>query len=1072
MPSYTSPDLTKFTSYPQTVRRYLSIAPRNSLFNCLVNGEPPRDATSNGLFRFNYDNASGVSGLTVPGMTVDIGTSLGDRSIGSVRMRSALDATRVAIEEVSYGKVPIEDNHYASIIDEFLPAPKLPRLVGVKNNAGYVNSFTEYHDYADAYNAENTDIQPQANITISNASLRKPTPAGWVDDGQTYRTVTFSAQYSFTMKTSATISTRVWNMKDGTYTVGTSTSNNVTVRFPVGYRIISLTITDSAGTTHTQYMPIWVHDSSYPPITAFRVTSDNRDEGREMAFEVFGADSSADLDVIPKLATICYWEDAAFNGEDPPVEYIDSFLGWSKEESVTIKLHDRSSMTFTVGGIASWLSSFPGFGQKISHASTVNRWFKMQNITIDRMVHYILREYTTALSICNFYISGDTTTVRSEEIKKSDIWNQCVEMAKGNYSSFVADSLNGLWMRQHYSYLELDDRTDVDITMNLSAEHWTDARGLEIGEEYVDKISIVTGTGSYVNGNKNRQIYSKAPGLVPTHSGGTEEAPYQRLLPGGGVSQLKLNALTGHHYARVNNPRGTVTLNLVGNVDGFERAWGEPITLTWSEENIRGLVVNTEEFLITKVSVTHSNEREAAPKKIALTLEQATIGDPGETYTPPGSPPAPSINVPSINFPGINLPTYSPFEWYNTPPAAPKLTVVASQTTTSERMYRLDDTVNERIEWVEFLTACTGQGLRFVSNPFSTLYLGSGSTVSGWWMTTTNFSRVTDVFGTPSVTNDTSHPVTFSTWLNGEDTQIVASRITQNFVMALAYEDLGGGTNFQPYVCRTTDGVNWSYDTFLPSEASSVAGEWRLDMSPHIEGLVYLSGNGYLYESTDYGASWTDITTAGLASSGFTRILHLPYAANPNSRRFYFAVDGIVGIAIGPPAALIDAVTSGNTWYYYDLDNPGSAGLMPWPSVSIYQIAYLTSCDSDPTRMAMIGWHPFNKDDEWVGASTCHTSYLGGKLLTSRNAGKKFSIRQSISDARTIQIASSTPNFLYIFGQQATTLPTPDPDLPNPEEAYIAVSNNFGATIVEGTRNLVDFTSPQTRKIHHIFGSL
>lgn len=1073
MPSYSAPDLVTLRSFPQTVRRYLSVAPRISLFNCQVTGTPPRDAASNGLFRFNYDNASGVSGLTAIGMTVDIGTALGDRSIGSVRMRNALDSTRVAIEEVAFGKVPIEDNHYASIIDEFLPAPKLPRLVGIKNNAGYVNSFTEYHDYGYSYSDQNTNIQPQANITQSNATMRKPTPAGWIDTGQTYRTMTFSSHYSFAMKTSATITSKLWNMKDGTYTVGTSTSTNVTVRFPVGFRIISLTVTDSSGTTHTQYFPVWVHDSSYPPITAFKVTSDNRDEGREMAFEIFGADNTADLDVIPKFSTVCYWEDAAFDGEDPPVEYIDSFLGWATAESTTLKLHDRSSMTLNVGGIAHWLSTFPGFGQKISHASTVNRWFKMQNITIDRMVHYILREYTTALSICNFYISGDTTTVRSEEIKKSDIWNQCVEMAKGNYSSFVADSLNGLWIRQHYSYLELADRTDVDIIANLSSTDWTDSAGLQIDETYPDRVSIVSGTGSYINNNKNRQIYSRAPGLVPAHSGGNEEAPYQRLIPGGLVSQQKLNALTGHHYARVNNPRSEVSLALKGNLDIFEKAWGEPITITWTEENIRGLVVNTSEFLVTKVSVTHSNEFGTAPKKISLTLEEATIGEPGETFTPPGSPPAPTNNTSSVNFPGINFPTYAPFEWYNIPPAAPKLTVFITPTSSSERVYRLDNTADEKIDWVEFLTSTTGQGIQYTSNPFSTLYLGTGSTVSGWWLTTTNFSRVTDVFGTPSVNNDTSHPATFSDFVSGYDKCIVASRVTQNWVMAIGIEEVSPGTIYQPYICRTTDGVNWTYDSFLASGDSLEAADWRLDMSSHVAGLVYLSGNGILYESTDYGATWTDITTGEMAGAFFRKILHVPHAANPNSRRFYFARDGIVGVSGTPPTlSLFDAVTSGNRLYYYDLDNPASITPSPWPSATIYQLKHFTTCDSDPTRQAAIGWHPFDKDDEWTLNTNVHNLYLGAKLLTSRNGGKSWTNRGSVSDAHVVQISSSYPDFLYLYGAQARTLPIADPDLPDPGEAYIAVSNNFGKNIVEGTRNLVSFTSPQTARIHHIAGSL
>src|SRR5262249_36563460 len=154
-----------------------------------------------------------------------------------------------------------------------------------------------------------------ANITLSGYTLAKP--AGFVDAGHTYRTVTLSGGNSITLANGASITAFLWDIADGTLVSGTLNFPVITVRFPVGFRYVTLTVTDSNGSTGLMRLPIWVHDADHMPITEFVVTRDETrmEGGREMRFEVFG---DADAGVIPESSTICYWETAEFDDDPAP----------------------------------------------------------------------------------------------------------------------------------------------------------------------------------------------------------------------------------------------------------------------------------------------------------------------------------------------------------------------------------------------------------------------------------------------------------------------------------------------------------------------------------------------------------------------------------------------------------------------------------------------------------------------------------------------------------------------------------------------------------------------------------
>src|SRR3954464_15324560 len=100
MPAISTGDAAILRQFPQTVRRYLSIAPRDSVFAARVSsGTIQRDAVSGGVIAIPYNSVTvGAYTDVIAGMTLDIGTTAGAADVPKVRVRSA-NAAQILIAE-------------------------------------------------------------------------------------------------------------------------------------------------------------------------------------------------------------------------------------------------------------------------------------------------------------------------------------------------------------------------------------------------------------------------------------------------------------------------------------------------------------------------------------------------------------------------------------------------------------------------------------------------------------------------------------------------------------------------------------------------------------------------------------------------------------------------------------------------------------------------------------------------------------------------------------------------------------------------------------------------------------
>ncbi len=863
-----SPDAAVLRQFPQTVRRYLSPAPRTAVFAARVSsGTIQRDAFSGGVVAIPYDTVTlGAYTDVIAGMTLDIGTTAGGAERGRVRVRSA-NSGQLLIGEKG---LTLAAGDYLTVRNEFRLWQVKPRRYEDYADAAYPTSFTEFHDYDVVYSSQNSAIPPKANITAGNFAPAQP--AGFVDAGQDYRSVTLSSADSITLAPGAAILSRAWNIADGTLVSGTLSSTQITVRFPVGFRYVTLTVTDSNGASSLMRLPLWVHarngvsPSDHMPLVEFIVTRDETRAGggRELRFEIFG---SADASLLPEGSAICYWEEAAFGDDPAPAPYRGQFLGWATRDAVLFRLY-RSRYTLEVSGAAGWLERTGSFAQTLlDPGATPTQWHEMQQITIDRAAHYALRAYSNALSLVNFFTSGISDEAASISLSKRSLWGQLAELVRGYFGTVGSDSLGGIWLRQHHSYTSAAEQAGTTPVISLTNADWRDAQGLLLPAEKSDPFGLVEAEGTLYIGGISFPLASRARAGAGV---GRAAAPHQLVS-----SQSALNQRAGRHLARLNNPRPAVTLRLLGNLDAVEPCWNEPIRISGAGENVRGMTLSDARFLLTSVSVAHANAPGTPARTVTWTLEATTSGADGITLDLPDSVTTPPRPPPSSRGRRIKPVLLSPG------------TATIAAPNDDGYVYVTRSFTAARPTWERYAIAgMSGRLLDFVPDPFSPRYLGTGSEVNGWLVTEEEIGRLADIFGaSPLYTVQHSFASSVSAYVGQR--VIETERSTPNFVVVVTYYP-DAGTK----AIVSTDGTTWGSETTLTAHHPTYYLSTGLAVSGKAANVAYSAAadgaggfSGYRYS----GGSWSPIASPDISGARLPGWLHIPWHDNDDSLVFYGA---------------------------------------------------------------------------------------------------------------------------------------------------------------------------------------
>lgn len=639
-------DLTNLRAGNDSVALYLSIVKQTSFATALIN----QSSFTVPLAQLTVDTTSAEWLNVRAGMTVWVGSAAGLRDVGVFRVRKTPIASTLYIAETSVGDPGMlalkdlstfADDQYITIINDY----------NIWSVASRISGTTFFKDYDTAYTTQNATTPP-CPLNIG------PHVADFIDTGTSVITVSMTATISGFL--SETISTVLWDIDDGSYTSGSSSTAAITATFPAGYRVVTCDVTLSTSATLHAERAVWAHDtSSNAPNKIRAVNGDRRNrEGREMTLVL--DDDSIDT-TIPDGAMCIVWEVASWNGNDI-TSATKQFVGWTSPRDVS-QVPGEVTNTVTVKSAYLHMKNMIAYSQQLVEASSPAHWQEaVAGLTHASFFAFYLLYWQTTLAHLFDVDFKDFSGLpfNAWMVNAGNIPAQ-MEQVTGRLSAWVGQASDGeFFLRDDYDMMTSANQAGETAIMTMTGQ---DISSISISERQRPPVSRVEATAFSYSSSTATALLSHAPG-TKGGQGAVIETLDNMLV----ASQSLLNDKAAQWFAKANNPYESITVVLERNYDFFEPVRGDILTLDlsgvsdWPETGLQSFTVN-----VLEVSKSYSENGTA---QITLTVSAAvSVTAAGDTITIPVSDSIPgydeTTNVFDIEFSPFDsalfLPGWEPF---------------------------------------------------------------------------------------------------------------------------------------------------------------------------------------------------------------------------------------------------------------------------------------------------------------------------------------------------------------------------------------------------------------------------
>lgn len=596
---------------PYRYRGYLTVVPEAVVLEGTLSATPSYPALT-----LAYTLTSGSEANVLADMEVELYTSA---NVFKGRLRVAqggtITSTSLPVNEFSKGRLNLVSG------DKF----KVLRSWRIRDRLVAANA-TFDKDSRIAYSTQNEDIAP---IACAGGAW-----AGFVDAGQSYATLSLSAAESYALDSDSGGDLNfLWDVGDGTITVGTDTDESITATFPTGSRWVHLQVEDDDnGATSDYYFPVVVHNttSARPHEVIVNSQEGERAAGWRMTFQL---PAGADIEDLPDGALVIYHEDEYYGGVQGSYGHPVSnrsrvkFTGYVTADSITVDAF-TNEVSFEAVGALGILENLPGFSQILEEATSPANWQQYQGLTVFQAIIYLLRTGTTLLNVCDVLLHGDDAVYPALYIQKAVPLQQVKELADGMSWELLCDRTGRVMFSRKLTRMDSTDRNAAATTATLTAD---DRIRMTARREHRSSLNTLIARG-FSAGSNPAPLMSKAPGAAPDEGAG--ETIVERLIE---ASQDSLNALSGWAYAeqtkRYNGlPAPTIDMELPGGYDGLD-FYPEWLALTQSgSANKRGIALNAARGVLERISIQHDPARGA--KAINASWQHETDGAAGITVYP------------------------------------------------------------------------------------------------------------------------------------------------------------------------------------------------------------------------------------------------------------------------------------------------------------------------------------------------------------------------------------------------------------------------------------------------------
>lgn len=606
---------------------YLSLCPNTVIFAARVN----QATFANSFAQVTYDGVTtGAFGDIEIGQTVYVSHTNDIKAAHYVgRVRKTPTSNILYINETS---ADFDDNDYIFVVDDYRLWDKLAR---------YASSVI-YIDY---------DVTFRQLLPI--VYNLKGSYAGFV--ASNILTISF-APLAVAAASGATISSWAWDVGDGSITVGSDSTQNITATFPAGFRWVTLTVTDSGSRVTTRRIPVWAHDPvSYPPqlltVGALDV-SGNVESGFDATLPAYD-----NLSTVLDNTLLCAWAVDTYNDSATTVTGDNVvYLGRLRQSADTSTADADAGLVkesrLTIEGPLTQLARIEQLTFEVRYDATPTIWGDIKDVTLWRAIHFILSEFSTFESLhslefdstSNTFVFFGTKTqggnILSAVNDLAESINAAIQMNANGSAEIVRDG-RMIASASRSSLVTVADLTTSDI-IDLQYEH---AHVLTVGR--MQASGGVFNTAS----NKVTSLLSLAPGMAQDYPEGQANLTRQILAANAtqANAQIELNQRSGFALAKAQD-YDRLTITFPGGYYWLTPSLNQWYTFTLDgSETVRGLTLTTAtRWLLLSVSITH--DALTGTKNV-----QAVFGR--ETTAPPGQ----TVNVPTVTTTPIAIPEFPPF---------------------------------------------------------------------------------------------------------------------------------------------------------------------------------------------------------------------------------------------------------------------------------------------------------------------------------------------------------------------------------------------------------------------------
>lgn len=702
MPALTTAEETLIRTAPPVLKYYLAVMPYVVKFKCSLN-----DSTATwGLYQLIYDGVTyGAYGDIEGGETLHVWDSTETIYKGRVRVRSA---TSNVITVGANNDIEYADDDILIVYNVWEPWSR-------PTNQAIVSDVTTYYkDWDITFTDQATSFPPKANAT--------PAFAGFLGSGG-YVDVDFVST-SIPMA-GATIASVAWDIGDGTYQTGDSSSTTIVARFSSpGFRWVKLTATDSNGKTGVMRVPVWTFGGGYEPeynIEVRRRSFDVRDG--QVDLEIYETDLGT-TDIFEGAQVVLFsreWINGVEVTQDMgsffPGRRQIRFNGWILRDTVDWN-PEAGSVSFSVGTIGKAADNLPGYGTFLQDVGTAEDWHKLEDLTVRTAMHFVL-EWQTNLPTIAFieYLNSSATDpgpyIGGREFTAAPPLKQLEQALLKPRGVFVRCGCTR-WGSIHFRYdpqeLNETDRGYVPhVTNILRTDRYNE---LSIARSTRPKVNSVWGGGIYYDGSTATPYRARSPGKIGREAAKRDRADHLII-----TGQTQLNELLGAYLGELSLEWDTVKPELAWDI--WEPALQETTSLAVeASENPRGYTFTAADlWLIRRLDI---KDIQAGAPEVQLELE--LLADPLQGVTV-AIPDPPDFRTPE--YPG-------PREWG--PPEDPGLDgkVIIAGTTDAGVIWTADiDQIYPT--WAKVGTGIgTAEVLRVAQNPQNNRELVALVKTAGW----------------------------------------------------------------------------------------------------------------------------------------------------------------------------------------------------------------------------------------------------------------------------------------------------------------------------------------------------